>query len=178
MQGETKGLEILKQLFENLSDADKQTFLISVSQKEQVKKVSNSRKITNSLSTPKNLNSGKTGISDLDIQTFVNEACTFSQIESNHAESALLGVTDGKAIGTYLEHKFTNYLEQKYSFQLGNSANGIDFPSLKWQDGCKAFIQYLNLHRVFLMSNNIHKKKEFGDFQIPDCLAIPSLPKA
>jgi type-2 restriction enzyme nspV len=67
---------------------------------------------------------------NLDIQTFVKEAHTFSQVESNHAEPALFGVTDGKAVGTYLEHKFKNYLDQNYSFQLGNSANGIDFPSL------------------------------------------------
>ena len=67
---------------------------------------------------------------NLDIQTFVKEAHTFSQVESNHAEPALFGVTDGKAVGTYLEHKFKNYLAQNYSFQLGNSANGIDFPSL------------------------------------------------
>lgn len=67
---------------------------------------------------------------NLDIQTFVKEAHTFSQVESNHAEPALFGVTDGKAVGTYLEHKFKNYLAQNYSFKLGNSANGIDFPSL------------------------------------------------
>lgn len=67
---------------------------------------------------------------NLDIQIFVKEAHTFSQVESNHAEPALFGVTDGKAVGTYLEHKFKNYLAQNYSFQLGNSANGIDFPSL------------------------------------------------
>ncbi|WP_025457149.1 hypothetical protein [Neisseria polysaccharea] len=67
---------------------------------------------------------------NLDIQTFVKEAHTFSQVESNHAEPALFGVTDGKAVGTYLEHKFKNYLAQNYSFQLGNSENGIDFPSL------------------------------------------------
>ena len=43
----TKELDILKQLFENLSDADKQDFLTSVSQKEQIKKVIEPRKITN-----------------------------------------------------------------------------------------------------------------------------------
>ena len=47
MSGVTKELDILKQLFENLSDTDKQAFLTSVSQKEQVKKVIEPRKITN-----------------------------------------------------------------------------------------------------------------------------------
>ena len=67
---------------------------------------------------------------NLDIQTFVSEAHTFSALESNHNELTLYGVTDGKAVGTYLEHKFTNYLIQKYLFQPGNSASGIDFPEL------------------------------------------------
>ena len=67
---------------------------------------------------------------NLDIETFVKESHIFSKIESNHTEPALFGITDGKAIGTYLEHKFKDYLAQKYSFQRGNSANGIDFPSL------------------------------------------------
>jgi hypothetical protein len=39
-------------------------------------------------------------------------------------------VTDGKAVGTYLEHKFTAYLAQKYNYQPGNSALGIDFPEI------------------------------------------------
>lgn len=43
---------------------------------------------------------------------------------------SLFGVTDGKAIGIYLEHKFQHYLEEKYQLQKGNSAKGIDFPEL------------------------------------------------
>jgi hypothetical protein len=41
----------------------------------------------------------------------------------------LFGVTDGKALGTHIEHKFKDYLLSKYSLQEGNSANGIDLPS-------------------------------------------------
>jgi hypothetical protein len=40
------------------------------------------------------------------------------------------GVTDGKAVGTYLEHKFKLYLKERYEFLEGNSASGIDFPGL------------------------------------------------
>lgn len=47
MSGAIKELDILKQLFENLSDTDKQAFLNSVSQKEQVNKLIGSKKITN-----------------------------------------------------------------------------------------------------------------------------------
>ena len=58
------------------------------------------------------------------------EAQVFSHSESVHAEPQLFGVTDGKAIGTYLEHKFKTYLQERYAFVQGNSANGIDFPDL------------------------------------------------
>ncbi|WP_215843305.1 hypothetical protein HHS34_005540 [Acidithiobacillus montserratensis] len=58
------------------------------------------------------------------------EAHAFSVLESTYAEPALFGVTDGKAVGTYLEHKFRIYLQERYDFEQGNSANGIDFPSL------------------------------------------------
>ena len=51
--------------------------------------------------------------------------------KSLHFEPSLFGVTDGKAVGTYLEHKFrAHLLEHGYVFETGNSANGIDFPGL------------------------------------------------
>ena len=64
----------------------------------------------------------------LTIHQLQQEAKTFSQIESNHQEPSLFGVTDGKAIGTYLEQKFQTYLHDKYDYMSGNSAKGIDFP--------------------------------------------------
>lgn len=45
-------------------------------------------------------------------------------------EYAIYGVTDGKAIGTYVEAKFSAYLRERYTFQLGSAAKGIDFPEL------------------------------------------------
>lgn len=42
----------------------------------------------------------------------------------------MYGVTDGKAVGTYLEHKFRAHLQSRYEFETGNSASGIDFPGL------------------------------------------------
>lgn len=62
-----------------------------------------------------------------------DEAAVFSALESQHQESSLYGVTDGQAIGTYLEQKFKLYLKEKYNFLDGNSASGIDlidFPDL------------------------------------------------
>lgn len=66
----------------------------------------------------------------LTIDLLCAEAMTFSDHESKHRELALFGVTDGKAVGTYLEHKFKLYLKNQYEFIEGNSANGIDFPGL------------------------------------------------
>lgn len=58
------------------------------------------------------------------------EAKLFAQLETNHKEPSLYGVTDGKAVGTYIEHKFERYLLNKYIYKEGSSANGIDFPEL------------------------------------------------
>lgn len=66
----------------------------------------------------------------LTIETLKNEASRFAEIESIYDEPALYGVTDGKAVGTYLEHKFTAYLAENYEYDQGNSASGIDIPGL------------------------------------------------
>ena len=67
----------------------------------------------------------------LSIEFLCKEANIFSNLESKHDEPSLFGVTDGKAVGTYLEHKFREFLLQKYEFKQGNSATGIDFPDLR-----------------------------------------------
>ncbi len=59
------------------------------------------------------------------------EAKEFAGIESAHQEPSLYGVTDGKAVGTYFEHKFRSFLREKYDFEEGSSASGIDFPELE-----------------------------------------------
>jgi hypothetical protein len=66
----------------------------------------------------------------LSIEKLCNEARIFVSIESNHKEPTLFGVTDGKAVGTYLEHKFQKHLQKKYDYKLSSSAKGIDFPQL------------------------------------------------
>lgn len=67
---------------------------------------------------------------DLTLATLCSEARLFAEVESKFPEPSLYGVTDGKAVGTYLEQKFRVYLRTKYEFQEGNSAKGIDFPGL------------------------------------------------
>lgn len=66
----------------------------------------------------------------LTITKLQKEAAQFAEIETSFDEPSLYGVTDGKAVGTYLEHKFTAYLADKYDYQHGNSASGIDLPNL------------------------------------------------
>lgn len=51
------------------------------------------------------------------------------QLTEREVES-LYGVTDGKAVGTYVEQSLREYLQVRYTFVSGNSAKGIDFPEL------------------------------------------------
>jgi hypothetical protein len=66
----------------------------------------------------------------LTIQLLQKEASSFARAESRHAEPSLFGVTDGKAVGTYLEHKFQVLLQSRFGYTRGNSARGVDFPQL------------------------------------------------
>jgi len=67
----------------------------------------------------------------LDTEILKKEARVFGEIESKHSDPLIYGTTDGKAIGTYFEQKFRRYLQDKYLFEAGNSAKGIDFPDLE-----------------------------------------------
>jgi hypothetical protein len=58
------------------------------------------------------------------------EAARFAQWQSGRPEPKLFGTTDGKAVGTHLEHKFQARLQRIYAYERGNSAKGIDFPTL------------------------------------------------
>ena len=66
----------------------------------------------------------------LDTAALQQEAAVFARAESECAEPLIFGVTDGKAIGTYLELKFRKYLKDRYEFTEGNAAKGIDFPGI------------------------------------------------
>jgi len=52
----------------------------------------------------------------LTVSLLQKEAKKFAAIESAHAEPSLFGVTDGKAVGTYLEHKFQTELLLRYAY--------------------------------------------------------------
>lgn len=67
---------------------------------------------------------------ELTTDNLIDEAQRFSQIMSSENHTELIGVTDGKAVGTYVEHRFQNYLRTRYSMTVGSSASGIDLPSV------------------------------------------------
>lgn len=64
----------------------------------------------------------------LTIEDLIQEAKRFCVFMSAENHSELLGVTDGKAVGTYVEHKFQQYLSKYYIVTVGSSAKGIDLP--------------------------------------------------
>ncbi len=68
---------------------------------------------------------------NLTVKLLCKEAGVFAETESAHAEPSIYGVTDGKAVGTYLEHKFQAYLRARYAYEEGSSAKGIDFPEIR-----------------------------------------------
>lgn len=65
---------------------------------------------------------------ELTIETLKKSAKEFCDIESSYLNTDLFGVTDGKAVGTYIEHKFKKYLLDHYTYENGSSAKGVDLP--------------------------------------------------
>ena len=65
----------------------------------------------------------------LTIELLISLAKEFCKLESNFKNKELYGVTDGKAVGTLIEHKFKGFLQDRYEVVVGNSASGIDLPS-------------------------------------------------
>jgi hypothetical protein len=57
------------------------------------------------------------------------EASAYCALLTASPIANLFGVTDGKAVGTYVEVNFRQYLSARYEFISGNPALGIDFPS-------------------------------------------------
>ena len=64
----------------------------------------------------------------LKIDDLKREAKVFCEFMKKENHPSLIGVTDGKAVGTYVEHRFQNYLSSKYILDVGSSAKGIDLP--------------------------------------------------
>lgn len=65
---------------------------------------------------------------NLTMELIIKEAQNFAKRESTINHIDLLGITDGKAVGTYVEHRFKTHLSSLYHVNIGNSARGIDLP--------------------------------------------------
>lgn len=66
----------------------------------------------------------------LDKKELIKSAEAFCKQESGKYRKELFGVTDGKAVGTFVEHLFQDYLSKNYDMEVGSSANGLDLPSV------------------------------------------------
>ncbi len=78
---------------------------------------------------------------ELTIEILIEEAKNFSLLISAQNHTTLIGVTDGKAVGTYVEHLFQNYLRTKYIMTVGSSASGIDLPSVNTDIKTTSYVQ-------------------------------------
>ena len=66
----------------------------------------------------------------LTIKAMKEEATAFVRELSTQPIAELYNASDGKAVGTYVEHAFKDRLSQRYQYEHGNSANGLDLPSI------------------------------------------------
>jgi hypothetical protein len=66
----------------------------------------------------------------LNIAALKSAAKAYAKDLSTEDIPELYGVTDGKAVGTYVEAAFNKYITNNYIHVPGNAAKGIDFPDL------------------------------------------------
>jgi restriction system protein len=69
-------------------------------------------------------------LAQLHLDTLKQEARLFLTKLSKTPIKDLYGITDGKKVGTHIEHAFHAHLAKKYTYERGSSASGIDFPAL------------------------------------------------
>jgi hypothetical protein len=66
----------------------------------------------------------------LTIETLKEYSSEFLAALSQLPIPTLYGATDGKAVGTFVEAKFHEHLNKRFTHEAGNAALGVDFPSL------------------------------------------------
>ncbi|MEZ5170290.1 MAG: restriction endonuclease [Acidimicrobiia bacterium] len=69
--------------------------------------------------------------STLDVNRLKNAATEFAESLRSRPIPELYGTTDGKALGTWVEASFNEFLAERYAYEPGNPARGIDFPELE-----------------------------------------------
>lgn len=66
----------------------------------------------------------------LTLHALAESARAFCQGESGVYRKELFGITDGKAVGTFVEYAFRAYLQARFDMDAGSSASGLDLPSV------------------------------------------------
>lgn len=66
----------------------------------------------------------------LDLDGLKTSATAFREDLSAREIPELHGATDGKRVGTYVEAAFNEFVAERFDYDPGNAARGIDFPDL------------------------------------------------
>ena len=69
--------------------------------------------------------------SELTLDALCSAAKAYAEKQTTLDDKKLYGVTDGKAVGTFLEGNFVEFLLGRFTFATGNAARGIDLPELE-----------------------------------------------
>lgn len=73
-------------------------------------------------------------VNNVDYDRLCQEALAFIEVFRAQHHPELVGITDGKAVGTYIESRFKEHLRQRSFFvedeDEGSAAKGIDLPGL------------------------------------------------
>lgn len=114
----------------------------------------------------------------------------FCIAESQGNFPELVGITDGKAVGTFVEHRLKRYLADRFDVVLGNSATGIDLPAPEINTDIKvtsyrqpqSSCPYKSSRqKIFGLGYNlivlIYDKKDVDDTSILDFLNCTFIPK-
>ncbi len=70
-------------------------------------------------------------MSELTLEALKDHASLFLKTISGKPIPELYGVNNGKALSSYFENIFDEYLLQRFDYVPGNAASGIDFPELE-----------------------------------------------
>ena len=120
----------------------------------------------------------------------IEEAEKFCEHESRITHPELLGVNDGKSIGTYIEQRFKSHLKSRYKFNNGSVAKGIDFPDYYINTDLKVTSDkrpqssspFKNVEqKIYGLGHNIlllvYRKRDINDkcyLEFKHCIFIPS----
>ena len=69
-------------------------------------------------------------VGPLTVASLRAEAAAFAESLHQRPVAELFGTTDGKALGTWIESSFSEFFADRYAFDAGSAARGIDFPEL------------------------------------------------